>query len=184
MFIYFHISLNKNRILFVITYKIDMSFKIILLTLTLIINNPLINETRELFIKGAEDKRAAEKLMELTAKNQSDPLLKAYHAMSYALIAKHTWNPYKKFENVKISLKLLNESIESDQNNLESRFLRFCIEDNIPSFFPFASHIDVDKKFILSNLKANHPIYSNIISYMKKAKHLNVSDKIELNRFN
>ena len=161
-----------------------MSFKIILLTLTLIINNPLINETRELFIKGAEDKRAAEKLMELTSKNQSDPLMKAYYAMSYALIAKHSWNPYRKFENVKISLKLLNESIQSEQYNIESRFLRFCLEDNIPSFFPFKSHIEDDKQFILKNLKTNHPLYPNILSYLKKAKHLNVTDKNELNRFN
>jgi len=154
-----------------------MCFKIFLFVVSFLGTDPKLEQARSLLAKGAEDKEFAYQLKQVAVNMQDVPVMKAYYAMSFALMAKHSWNPIRKFEYVKVSLKLLNESVEADTNDIESRFLRFCLEDNIPSFFPFKSHIEEDKAFILSKLNKSHSFYPNMLSYMKQAYHISKTEK-------
>ena len=65
--------------------------------------------------------------------------------------------------------KYLDLIIKNNINNLEIRFLRYCLQKKSPSFLGYNKELDIDYKFILRNIN-NHPqetqdyIYSTIRS--------------------
>lgn len=135
---------------------------------------------REYYLKASESKEYAEKLKTFTQSKFNFPLLKAYNGVALAILAKHSWNPYTKLENVKSGLKNINEAVSSQNSDIEIRFLRFSVEENIPSVVPFTSHIDEDKKFILKNWNKTHEFYSTMCAYLKKSSQLTEEEKKKL----
>jgi hypothetical protein len=84
--------------------------------------------------------------------NSTEAIIVAYQAMSEALLAQQEWNPLEKYARIKKFEELINRAIFADPNNLEIRFLRFCIEFYIPQWLGISNHIDDDKTFILNHL--------------------------------
>ena len=52
-------------------------------------------------------------------------------------------------------MKLMDESIKIDENNVEIRFLRFSIGIKTPTMLGFSAHVVEDKNVIVKGLK-NH----------------------------
>lgn len=138
-----------------------------------------LKKVRSLFEQASESSEKTEKLKQLTIK-QNSALCKGYHGISYALSAKHAFNPYTKLNYVKKSLSLLNDAVLADNKEVEIRFLRFSVEENVPSVVSFVSHINEDKKFIIENLNNKHSYYLVINAYMKKSKSLSTDEKTKL----
>ena len=59
-------------------------------------------------------------------------LEKAYQAAGNAMMAKVTSNPYSKVVYVKKYMRLMDEAITGDGENVEIRFLRIAIDKNVP----------------------------------------------------
>ncbi|HEY1045880.1 MAG TPA: hypothetical protein VGF79_05535 [Bacteroidia bacterium] len=131
---------------------------------------------RKLYLESVEKPASAETLLSST-QSATEAIGKAYCGAAWALKAKHGNNPIKKLEHLKTGLTKLNDAVVSDAINVEIRFLRFSVEENIPSLVSFTSHIDDDKKMIIGALLPSHPFYSTIKSYMLKSKKLNASEK-------
>jgi hypothetical protein len=125
----------------------------------------LIQRSRDLYLASKDNSDSTQALFDLT-NNQSNNTLKAYHGASYAFKAKHGNNPIKKLDNLKKGLKIINDAVLYDVINVELRFIRLSIEENIPSVVSFTSHIEADKKMINSSLKSSHPLYNTIKAYM------------------
>lgn len=140
-----------------------------------------IAKLREEYLKAESNSSSAENLMKLT-EGKTDALSKAYRGSAWAFKAKHHYNPVKKLEYVKTGLMTLNQSVTIDNQDVEVRFIRFSVEEHIPSIVSFTSHIKEDKKFILSNLKKTHPIFNTIKSYLLKSDNLSEEEKNLLNR--
>lgn len=139
-----------------------------------------IKTARDYYLKASDNKEFADKLKSFTESKINTPLMKAYNGVALAILAKHSWNPYTKLENVKSGLKNINEAVNSHSSDLEIRFLRFSVEENIPSVVPFTSHIDEDKKFILKNWNKNHEFYSTMSAYLKKSSKFTEEEKKKL----
>ena len=158
-----------------------MKFLIILVMFSSFTMNTSDNKTaRDYYLKASENKEYAEKLKTFTQSKINFPLLKAYNGVALAILAKHSWNPYTKLENVKSGLKNINEAVSSQNSDLEIRFLRFSVEENIPSVVPFTSHINEDKKFLLKNWNKNHEFYSTMCAYLKKSSQFTEEEKKKL----
>jgi hypothetical protein len=140
----------------------------------------VLTEARKYFVEGAESKVSALTLKNITEKHAS-PIYKAYNGASYALLAKHYNNPYTKLESLKKGLKIINQAAEEDVNDIEIRFIRFSVEEHIPSFVSFTSHLAEDKARILSGIKNTHEHYEIMRSYLLKSKKLSDSEKKILN---
>jgi len=146
-----------------------------------LINNTSDNKTaREYYLKASEDKDYADKLKTFTQTRINTPLMQAYNGVALAILAKHSWNPYTKLEHVKSGLKNINDAVNTQNNDLEIRFLRFSVEENIPSVVPFTSHIQEDKKFILKNWNKTHEFYSTMSAYLKKSSQFTEEEKKKL----
>ncbi|MCB0803172.1 MAG: hypothetical protein KDB74_08735 [Flavobacteriales bacterium] len=115
-------------------------------------NNQLIS-LRNQFYAASEEKidlnHFASFIDEL--KDSDNPTIQAYRAMLYMLQAKESWNPIKKFSHFNQGKNLLDKLISENQNNIELRFLRLCIQINLPSFLNYDNK-DIDTMYLLKNL--------------------------------
>lgn len=81
-----------------------------------------------------------------------DALVLAYKAASIALQARNCMMPHKKISYANESMRIFSEAIKMAPQNIEVRYLRYCIQTNIPSFLGLSKNLSEDKKFILDNL--------------------------------
>jgi len=85
------------------------------------------------------------------------------------MLITYYYNPFKKLEIFNDKSKYLNLIVKNNINNLEIRFLRYCLQKKSPSFLGYNKELDLDYKFILENIH-KHPqetqdyIYSTIRS--------------------
>lgn len=133
--------------------KFYLCISILFLPLISYPDNYSIQEIRRDYIASIENKKAAVRFFEkMTRTEISNPLVNSYLGVAYALEAKHNWNPYLKFNYLKESLRILDESISQAPNDIEIRFHRFCIQYYIPSFLGLSSNLEKDRQFIISHL--------------------------------
>ena len=57
---------------------------------------------------------------------------------------------------------MLEKAISSDPNNLELRFLRYCVQINTPKFLNYNEDLKSDSLFITSQLESNVELKSFI----------------------
>jgi hypothetical protein len=138
-----------------------------------------IQTVRDYYSKASQNKNFTDSLYNLT-KDKDQALMKAYHGCSWALKAKHHINPYKKLDYLKKGLELINSAVLLNAADIEIRFLRFSVEENIPSIISFKNHVDADKGMLLKNLNKTHPNYTNIVAYLKQSKSLSAAEKADL----
>lgn len=91
-----------------------------------------------------------------------------YRGMAYMLWAKHEPNPLNKLAYFNKGKALLDKAIQADNRNIELRYLRFCVQTNVPSFLLYSDKIDEDKSILLNgvgNLK-DKDLKQRISSYI------------------
>ncbi len=110
-----------------------------------------INEIRAIFYKAAEDNDVADQFFEQfeVLNTSNNGTLIGYHGMAHLLLAKHSWNPYTKLEYFYSGKDLLERSIVVDPQNVELRFLRFCVQQNAPFFLGYDDNLEEDKQKIV-----------------------------------
>lgn len=79
----------------------------------------------------------------------------------------------------------MEKAIAADTSSVETRYIRFVLQSNVPSILNYNKQIISDKKYILSNLgkiKTNDgELYLKITSYLLATKQIQQSelDKIK-----
>ena len=145
----------------------------IVMSITTQANNDLLAIRIELNL-AAENEQVAQSFynqMSLIS-NSSPPILIGFKAISILIMGKHAFNPYTKLKHFYKGKEMLNKAIELE-TNLELHFLRFAVQTNIPSFLPYTSDIENDKKYIFLNLKESKDkdLIKRIIHYLNQTKH-------------
>lgn len=131
-----------------------------LITLLLLLSAPLVfgqtlNEIRSEFhavVENPEDSRRFHDYLGKIEKPSST--VKAYQAVSEALLAQVVWNPFNKLAQVMKYDKQMETVISEDPDNVEIRFLRLAIEYNLPSFLGMSTHINDDTQVIIQNMSS------------------------------
>ena len=114
-----------------------------------------IIELRELYYSSTNSKVNTDKLVEYLKHItfNSSTVYKGYKGMSFLLISKHSWNPIDKLSFFKLGVLWLESSIENDLCNIELRFLRLSVQNNVPSFLNYNNYIEEDRDYLVSNYK-------------------------------
>jgi len=152
------------------------SFLIAGLLLMSMASDNTLETARAYYLKGGTDSKSAESLKTLTT-GKTEAIYKAYNGVAWGFLAKHNNNPVNKLSYVKKSLSLLNDAVLADAINVEVRFLRFSVEENIPSIVSFTSHVAGDKAMILNNLLPSHAFYKSMKAYLQQSKNLTEAEK-------
>jgi len=135
--------------------KIFLLFVCLFYTL-LVYGNESIELARKEFKKAAfNDKVNNEVYQVLVSSKVQDPLTQAYVAYYTALKARHVMSPYEKITYVRSFDKAIKKAVALAPDNFEIRFLRFSVQDKLPSYLGFSKELVVDKKIILQQIQSH-----------------------------
>jgi hypothetical protein len=111
-------------------------------------------ELREKFHQASGSKASAEVFLHAVENlHVSDNhLWMGYRGMAYMLWAKHEPNPLNKLACFNKGKALLDKAIQADSRNIELRYLRFCVQTNVPSFLLYSDKIGEDKSILLNGV--------------------------------
>jgi hypothetical protein len=114
-----------------------------------------LNDLRNSFIEADQSKEKCKILLDQSSEiMDNNNIAKAYYAAAIIISSQYKINPIDKWNNFKIGKNKLEEQIKRDYQNLEMRFLRYCMQKKAPSFLGYQENIEEDKK-ILQNIKDN-----------------------------
>ena len=131
-----------------------------------------LSEVRELYIEASFEENKANKLYKLTKNSsiKSDHKNFTYHAIAILLQSKFTFNPIHKIKWFIEGKEQLEKVISLYPNDIELRFLRFCVQDGTPAILDYKLNMEEDSQFILNNITINSdelqqfimPIFKNL----------------------
>ena len=157
---------------------------LLILILPLLMQASSIIEVRTKYYQSAVKESAADDFYkEMNSMDVStNSVLLGYKGMAYMLQAKYSWNPYVKLSSFNTGKDFLEQAIASDSNNIELRFLRFCIQENAPSMLNYGSYISEDKKLILATWKGvkDQDLKLKIKNYFMESNSVTVKERSEL----
>jgi len=107
-------------------------------------------------------------------------LIEGYKGMSFMIKANFDFNPYYKLSYFVKGKAFLDEAIANDPENIELRFLRFCVQTNAPGFLGYSGKITEDKTIIkkyYSTLE-DEDLKKRIKEYMLNSKSCSKDEKL------
>ena len=113
---------------------------------------PDVKELRLLYCQARENKGNADKFLKaLEGTGESkDPLIMSYQGLAWLYEANFSINPYHKFTFFNKGKALMEQAIKKEPANVEIRFLRFCVQTNVPFFLNYNGKINEDKLIMLN----------------------------------
>ncbi|WP_199118032.1 hypothetical protein [Pedobacter sp. ASV28] len=127
---------------------------------------------RDMYVKAIESKKSTEQLLNILEKKEQTPFVIGYTGATKMLMARHTFNPFKKLSHFRTGKQLLEKAISKDAENVELIFLRYAIQVSLPPILGYNEHIETDKNYILKTLqkqelKEKH-LEIAIVNFLKK----------------
>lgn len=116
------------------------------------------------------------------------PFLLAFYGASETLIAKHSYNPYKKVKYLNTGLDKISKAIAADPENLEIRFLRYSILYHLPGILGYGDDRLADAVYIVDKLAngggRNLPpkILQGIVEFMLDSSDLTHHERNQIRR--
>jgi hypothetical protein len=107
---------------------------------------------RKLYYEATTDRNSADRFMQLMQEIPagSDPLLLCYKGMAHLLLANYSFNPRTKLSFFSKGKAMLEKALSTDPQNIEIRFMRFCVQANAPFFLGYNRDLNKDKAVILN----------------------------------
>ena len=115
---------------------------------------PKLAEVRCLYFKSADEKASAGKLCALLEPVDSSytPVMVCYKGAAEMMRARYSLNPIHKFSSFKNGRALIESAIKRDSTAIESRFIRFSIQSNLPAFLNYDQNIKKDKSMLIHGI--------------------------------
>lgn len=117
-------------------------------------NSPSITTVRAALQSSSRDEKSCRQLIKMlhSYNEKNNPLLGGYKAAGTMMLAKYVFNPFSKFSNFLKGKSLLEKCIAADTQNIELRFLRYCIQRKAPAFLQYRSSLKEDQDLLLNPL--------------------------------
>ena len=100
--------------------------------------------------------------------NNPDNTILGYIGMSFMLKAKYAWLPNYKMDYFTKGKNFLESAISNDPNNVELKFMRFCVQNDTPSFLSYKRNLEGDKRHLMKAIPTirDNDLKQKIINYM------------------
>lgn len=145
-----------------------------------------LNEVRKKYpLATKNDSICTELYNALNGKTDGTDILSGYAGGVTMLMAKSTANPFSKMEYFKTGKKLLEDAISHNKNDIELRFLRFAIQDNLPAMLGYNENLEEDKSYIMKYLPMldKLELRKAIAKYLVKSERTNEKEKASLKKY-
>lgn len=148
------------------------------------ISHPDLQVYRKLMDQSVENKKVAGQFYERlkTVKEDADPAMLGFKAMSEFMLCKHLFNPISRLSHFNRGRNLLEMAIQRDNQDPELRYFRLSTQSNVPSVLGYNNNIKADKQMLLVYLKKgaaaeNEDVYCRIKSYLLINQHCTAQEK-------
>lgn len=112
-----------------------------------------LKEIRSMFMQAPFDKTKTHQLIhKLEQIEEYNITLQGYKGSTTIILAKHAINPYMKIKYFNCGKGILEAAIKLDKNNAELRFLRYAIQNKIPSILGYNKNVTEDQAFLNSHV--------------------------------
>jgi tetratricopeptide (TPR) repeat protein len=99
----------------------------------------------------------------------TNSLIQAYLGSAYTLASRDAFPGPKKMEHLKVGLKTMDKAVESDPENIPTRFIRAVNNYNLPTFINRRDNAREDFEILLSQIKKKpdqlNPLTNQAIYY-------------------
>jgi hypothetical protein len=109
-----------------------------------------VKEARDAYFKSSNGPDEAQKFKDLLDRSvdNATPVLLCYKGAAEMLKAKNAVNPMSKYSFFNRGKRLIEEGLSRDTSSVESRFIRFSIQRNLPGFLGYNRNIVPDSLFV------------------------------------
>ncbi len=158
-----------------------MIIKIKILLLFAILNLAFVNisfDRKEYYeVLSGSSLEAIDSLLVKLDNEASSSQIIAYKGTLFMKKSSFLKSPGKKMELFKKGMQLLESEINKSPENVEYRFLRLSVQENVPPFLKYQKDIKKDKEMIIREYKKlDDELKRIIIEYSKESKILKPSD--------
>lgn len=137
---------------------------------------------RQLYYEASTNKASAKKFLEVMERLQveTDPLLLCYKGMATLMQANYSYNPYNKLSYFNKGKEMIEKAVQANPNHVEIRFMRFCVQTNVPFFLRYSKNINDDKLLILNHWSTltDLDLKQKIKVYMLDSKSCTAKEKL------
>ena len=113
-----------------------------------------LDQIRKLYIEAAQSEENINKLIskceEYKSKNNS--IIYAYRTVADLMLIKYKYNPLYKLKLFTDYSRKLDVTVTNNLNNIEIRFLRYCVQKKTPRFLGYNDNLELDYQFIIQNI--------------------------------
>ncbi len=147
----------------------------------LFFQNTDLETIRESYTVANLSQQNAEKFAKIIEKTtSSDIVFKGYRAASEIVSAKFMKGKDRK-TSLSNGIKSLETNINVNPDNIELRFIRLSIQENLPKIVNYSRKIQEDKNFILKNYEQQNNATKNYIKeFLKTSKSMSAAEKASL----
>ncbi len=107
-------------------------------------------------------------LEQLEAINDSNSI--PYLASAYMQKAKYVVSPYSKLKYFNKGKDMLEEFITHNPNNIDARYVRCLVQNNVPGFLGYSDNIRQDKHFVIEHIENSNVKEDVKVMMMKNIK--------------
>lgn len=145
-----------------------------------------LDEVRKKYPIATKDEAVCNELFAaLSGKGENKDLMCGYTGCVTMLKAKYCVNPFSKLEYYKDGKQMLEDAIAQNKNNIELRFLRLAIQENLPAMLGYNENIEEDMNYILKYLPILElrELRKAIATYLIKSERTDEKQKASLRKF-
>ena len=113
-----------------------------------------IDTIRKVYLEAAKNEGSIIRLINICGKyeNKDNSIISAYKTVADLMLIEYEYNPLTKFKLFAEYTRKLDLIVMNNFNNIEIRFLRFCIQKQTPRFLGYNDNLELDHKFIIMNI--------------------------------
>ena len=133
------------------------------------INN--LDQIRKTYLESAKSEENIQKLISKCEdyKSKNNSIIYAYRAVADLMLIKYKYNPFYKLKLFTEHSRKLDLIVKNNFNNIEIRFLRYCVQKRTPRFLGYNDNLELDYQFIIQNIDINTKELQEYISSTLKS---------------
>ena len=137
------------------------------------INN--LDQIRKTYLESAKSEENIQKLISTCEdyKSKNDSIIYAYRTVADLMLIKYKYNPFYKLKLFTEYSRKLDLIVKNNFNNIEIRFLRYCVQKKTPRFLGYNDNLELDYQFIIQNIENQSKNLQEFINSILKSLEIN-----------
>jgi len=113
-----------------------------------------LDQIRKSYLESAKSEENIKKLISTCEEyiSKNDPIIFTYRIVADLMLIKYKYNPLYKLKLFTDYSRKLDLIVTNNFNNIEIRFLRYCVQKQSPRFLGYNDNLELDYQFIIQNV--------------------------------